>query len=116
MPCVDLISVFGFFFELDLSGIKGNNDVKCLGKNHGSLGYLEMKTGGEKLRKLFYRGWGTTPPIAHKKISIHRALRRCASLSTQTCPLNFETWRPTPLRTPSTPLHPILLRDCRSSS
>ena len=32
MPSVDLIRVTGFFFELNLLGIEGTNEPKCLGE------------------------------------------------------------------------------------
>ena len=52
MPSVDLNRVSELFVRLNILGIEGTNDPKCLAKNHGCLEVLENIYLEEKSQKM----------------------------------------------------------------
>ena len=66
MPSVDLIRVYGYFFELNILCIEGTNNPKCCGKEGRKFRGFRYEKRRRKVENTLVQGWGNTPPIAPK--------------------------------------------------
>ena len=67
MPSVDLIRVSRLLFELNLLGIEGTNDPKCLAKELWKFRVFRDEKRRRKVEFFWGKGWGVTPASPPQK-------------------------------------------------